>query len=362
MVRINPSFWQDRSVLVTGHTGFKGSWLSLWLYQMGANIHGYALDPPTDPCLFDVARIKSLLTSDTRADLADLKQLMNVFKNAQPEIVFHLAAQPLVRESYQDPLGTLVTNVMGTANIMEAARTIDSLRAVIIITTDKVYENHEWVYPYREVDSLGGHDPYSASKAAAEIVVASYRDSFFNKISTPLAHVATARAGNVIGGGDWASDRLIPDCLQAFVAGESVNLRYPKAVRPWQHVLDSLAGYLQLGEKLHSSEGAKYSQAWNFGPDASGDATVAEIAETTAQLWGNDACVKYNPSTDNPHEAGLLRLDSTLARTVLGWKPRWNLQKVLEKTVDWHQAWLNGSDMASFTLDQIREYTLDMDA
>ena len=353
---IGSAHWRGRSVLVTGHTGFKGGWLTLWLHQLGAMVHGYALNQPTKPALFEVARIGSVLASDMRADLANLAQLKSAFNEAQPEVVFHLAAQPLVRESYRDPLGTLASNVTGTAHVLEASRAVDSIRAIVLITTDKVYENREWVYPYREVDPLGGHDPYSASKAAAEIVAASYRASFFEGETGHPARVATARAGNVIGGGDWAADRLVPDCLRAFAAGESVYLRSPRSVRPWQHVLEPLAGYLQLAEHLLAPDGANFAKAWNFGPDASGDATVSEIAEATARLWGDGARVEYAPSIENPHEAGLLRLDSTNARTALGWKPRWSLEQSLERTVAWQQAWDQGADMTALSLDQIRAY------
>ena len=356
MVSVNSALWRGCSVFVTGHTGFKGSWLALWLHQLGAKVHGYALDPPTEPSLFEVARIRSLLASDTRADLADIARLKLALSAAQPAVLFHLAAQPLVREGYRDPLGTLASNVMGTANVLEAVREIHSIRAAVLITTDKVYENREWVYPYREVDRLGGHDPYSASKAAAEIVVASYRASFFADKSDHNARLATARAGNVIGGGDWAADRLVPDCQRAYAAGELVRLRFPRAVRPWQHVLEPLAGYLGLAEHLLTPDNASFDKAWNFGPDASGDATVGEVAEATARLWGDSAGVELAPSSENPREAGLLRLDSSCARNELGWKPRWSLQQALEQTVAWHRAWTLGADMATVSLDQIRAY------
>jgi CDP-glucose 4,6-dehydratase len=349
-------FYSGNRVLVTGHTGFKGGWLSLWLHRLGAAVHGYALNPPTDPSLFEAACIGTVLASDTRADLADLERLKSVLSTSQPDIVFHLAAQPIVRESYRDPLGTLAANVMGTAHVLEAARNVASVRALVVITTDKVYENREWVYPYREVDPLGGYDPYSASKAAAEIVTASYRASFFTGETGHPARVATVRAGNVIGGGDWAADRLVPDCLRAFANHEPVRLRFPHAVRPWQHVLEPLAGYLQLGARLCTPEGARFAKGWNFGPDTSGDATVGEIAQALARLWAEDAHVELAPSAANPHEAGLLTLDSTLARTQLGWKPRWSLEQALARTTDWNRAWIGGADMAAVSLDQIRDW------
>ncbi len=343
-------------MLITGHTGFKGGWLALWLHRRGAAVHGYALGPPTRPALFEVARIGSVLDSDTRADLADLARLKSALEKSQPEVVFHLAAQALVRESHRDPLGTLASNVMGTAHVLEAARTVESVRAIVLITTDKVYENREWAYPYREVDPLGGEDPYSASKAAAEIVAASYRASFFAGETGHPARVATARAGNVIGGGDWAADRLLPDCLSAFAKHRPVRLRFPNAVRPWQHVLEPLAGYLQLAGHLLGPDGAEFAKAWNFGPDAGGDATVGEVAEAAARLWGEGASVEYAPAAATPHEAGLLRLDSTCARNSLRWRPRWSLEQALERTVTWHQALTQGGDMRAVSLDQIRDY------
>ena len=357
MVKLNPTCWQDRSVLVTGHTGFKGGWLTFWLHRLGANVHGYALAPSTDPNLFEVAHIASLLTSETRADLADLAMLQSVFHEIQPEVVFHLAAQPLVRESYRDPLSTLNSNVIGTAHLLEAVRATPSVRAIVIVTTDKVYENREWEYPYREVDPLGGHDPYSASKAAAEIVAASYRASFFGGIEGHPVRLATARAGNVIGGGDWAIDRLVPDCLRAFAVGHSVHLRHPAAVRPWQHVLEPLAGYLLLTEQLLSPDGLRFAKAWNFGPDTHGDATVGEVAAAVARCWGEGAhVVEYEPMSNHLHEAGVLRLDSTRARCELGWQPRWSLGYALEQTVAWQRALIKGEDMTRFSLDQIQAY------
>jgi CDP-glucose 4,6-dehydratase len=350
--------WKGRSVLITGHTGFKGGWLALWLHRLGATVHGYALEPPTVPNLFDVADIRSVLATDTRADLADLSCLESAIETSQPGVVFHLAAQPLVRESYRDPVGTLATNVLGTTHVLEATRGSASVRALVIITTDKVYQNRESNHAYTELDPLGGSDPYSASKASAEIVTASYRASFFGKEKLHAARVATARAGNVIGGADWGADRLVPDCMRAFEKGESVRLRYPRAVRPWQHVLEPLSGYLRLAEVLAGSSGEEFATAWNFGPEESSDATVTEVAEAAARLWGKGARVEQGPAADNPHEAGLLRLDSSRARKYLGWMPRWSLEQALEKTVSWHRAWTRGDDMASVSLDQIRSYEM----
>lgn len=355
MVRTRSDTWAGRKVFVTGHTGFKGGWLALWLNRLGAVVHGYALNPPTSPSMFDASEVSSVMASDIRADLADLSRLKEAISETNPEVVFHLAAQALVRESYHDPIATFASNVTGTAHLLEAVRGVSSVRAVVIITTDKVYENREWAYPYREIDALGGHDPYSASKAAAEIVAASYRASFHDRSDAPT-HVATARAGNVIGGGDWAADRLVPDCFRAFAYKQAVRLRFPDAVRPWQHVLEPLAGYIQLAELLLSSCGADYARAWNFGPDIHGDATVGQIAQIVADYWGEGAEVELFPSDGNPHEAGLLRLDSSSSRTMLCWKPRWSIPEALKHTVDWHHAWLRGENMTKVSLAQIAAY------
>jgi CDP-glucose 4,6-dehydratase len=358
LVTLSSQAWRGRSVFVTGHTGFKGGWLTAWLHGLGASVHGYATHPPTTPSLFEVARIASLLSSDVRADLADLDTLRNSLVRTKPEVVFHLAAQPLVRESYRDPLGTFADNVMGTAHVLEAVRGTGSVRAIVVITTDKVYDNQGGGHPYREADPLGGRDPYSASKAAAEMITASYRTSFFSGTAGHPALVAIARAGNVIGGGDWAADRLVPDCLRAFSEGEAVHLRYPQSVRPWQHVLEPLAGYLQLAQRLLVADAASFARAWNFGPDASGDATVDEVARSLAQLWGDDAHVVEAPSPHNPHEDECLRLDSSAARAALGWRTRWSLQEALLRTVQWHRSWKSRADMREGCLRQINEYEM----
>lgn len=347
-----PNFWRGKGVFLTGHTGFKGGWLALWLHTLGAQVHGYALDPNTTPSLFGAARVAGVLASDTRADLADRAALQAALAAAQPTVVFHLAAQPLVRAGYADPLGTFATNAMGTAHLLEAVRSVPSVRAVVVVTTDKVYDNREWVYPYRESDALGGHDPYSASKGAAEIVTASYRASFFH--SPQSAQIATARAGNVVGGGDWAADRLVPDCLKAFADNQPVQLRYPGAVRPWQHALEPLSGYLRLAETLLKAP--TVASAWNFGPDARGDATVGQVAQRLATLWGQGARVDIPKGGCHPHEAGQLRLDITRARAELGWQPRWSLEDALARTVAWHRAWLAGDDMAAVSRAQILAY------
>ncbi len=346
--------WDGRDVLVTGHTGFKGGWLCLWLHQMGARVHGYALAPPTQPNLFDAFGLEGLLASDTRADLADRDALRHCLGTARPSVVFHLAAQSLVRESYAEPVSTFATNVMGTAHLLQAVRECDSVRAVVIATTDKVYENHETGRAFREGDALGGNDPYSASKAACEITAASFRASFFT--ADDAARIATARAGNVIGGGDWAADRLVPDCLRAFAAGEAVHLRYPHAVRPWQHVLEPLSGYLQLGQALLSDEGTRFARAWNFGPVPADDARVETVARRLAALWGGTATVGADVGEGHPHEAGLLRLDSGLAARELGWRPRWDLSEALAMTVAWQQCWLACGDVAELGRAQIQRY------
>ena len=350
--------WSGRSVFMTGHTGFKGSWLSLWLHRLGAAVHGYALDPPTNPAIFDVARVGETLASDTRADLADGTCLAQAMTRANPEIVLHLAAQPLVRESYRAPLLTFETNVMGTARVLETVRTVPSVRAVVVVTTDKVYENLETVEPFLERDPLGGHDPYSASKAAAEIVTASFRASFYSGDDGPKARIATARAGNVIGGGDWAIDRLVPDCLRAFAAGTPAELRFPNSVRPWQHVLEPLAGYLKLAIGL--AAGAPWDSAWNFGPDTSSTATVGRVAQILAETWGGGATVREMPNTANPHEAGHLRLDSTKAHSTLSWRPRLSLADALERTLSWQKAFEAGADMQRVTLEQIDSYSASL--
>ncbi|MEI7908779.1 MAG: CDP-glucose 4,6-dehydratase [Verrucomicrobiota bacterium] len=356
MVNITPEFWRGRSVFLTGHTGFKGGWLALWLHQLGAIIHGYALDPPTRPSLFEAASIRSLLATDTRGDVADADRLLQAVHAARPEIIFHLAAQPLVRLSYQNPTATFMTNVMGTAHLLDAARSCDATRAIVAITTDKVYQNNEWIHPYRENDPLGGHDPYSASKTAAEIVTAAYRASFFAGPAGHPARIATARAGNVIGGGDWAADRIVPDCLRAFAARQPVLIRCPNALRPWQHVLEPLAGYLTLASKLLDERGNEFAKAWNFGPNASDNVTVGDLADDLATLWGGDASVQRDTTGGHPHEAGRLSLDSFAARHQLGWTSRYGFHHALARTVEWQQQWLQGADMLQVSLGQIEAY------
>ena len=333
-------------VMLTGHTGFKGSWLALWLKSLGANVTGLALAPGTQPAHWDLLRLD---IPDYCIDIRDAAAVAAAVVDIQPEIVFHLAAQPLVRRSYRDPLETWNTNVLGTANVLEACRHIPSLRAAVVITTDKCYENREWVWGYREVDALGGHDPYSASKAAAELVVSSYRSAFFHAPDAPL--LASARAGNVIGGGDWSEDRLIPDLVRAVRAGSALEIRSPGATRPWQHVLESLSGYLLLGQMLLEGR-REFAEAWNFGPDAEGNRTVGEVLTLLQQYW---PALRWElTGQPQPHEATLLHLDSAKARQRLGWQPVWGLHEGLQATADWYQKWAERSEVAS--LAQLQSY------
>jgi CDP-glucose 4,6-dehydratase len=352
---MNRNFWRGRKVFLTGHSGFKGSWLSLWLADMGAEVTGYALPPPTEPNLFTLTGLDGEMISRV-GDVRDAVLLKEALTEAQPEVVFHLAAQPLVRESYRDPAETFATNVMGTVNLLEAVRATRSVRAVVNVTSDKCYENREWVWSYRENEPLGGYDPYSASKACSELVTASYRNSFFHpsKYDTHHVAVATARAGNVIGGGDWAAHRLVPDCLQSLLANDPIKLRNPDAVRPWQHVLEPLGGYLLLAEKLTLS-GPRYGEAWNFGPDEADAGTVEWLARTLCDAWGGSARIEVQENSPL-HEAGCLRLDATKARLVLGWKPVWKLGEALAKTVFWTKAWQVGQDPRTVSLEQIHQY------
>ncbi|MBU6377186.1 MAG: CDP-glucose 4,6-dehydratase [Gammaproteobacteria bacterium] len=352
--------YAGRRVLITGHTGFKGSWLALWLHQMGAVVSGVALDPPTDPSHW---QLLGLPIADHRIDVRDLAAVRRVFEATRPEVVFHLAAQPLVRRSYADPVETWSSNVLGTVHVMEACRSIADLRAVVVVTTDKCYENREWPWGYRETDRLGGHDPYSASKAGSELVVASYRRALLTGPDAPL--IATARAGNVIGGGDWSMDRLIPDLMRAVQSGQSLEIRSPRATRPWQHVLDCLGGYLLLGQRLLAGD-AGCADAWNFGPDQTGERSVEEILTQFRTEW--PACRWHVGSQPQPHEAGLLKLDCSKARTDLGWRPVWSIDTAISRTASWYASWLGQqrvdslqdlhafvADAASSGLDWARE-------
>ena len=347
---MTPDFWRNRSVFLTGHTGFKGGWIALWLSQLGAKVHGYALAPPTETNFFTETKLQERIVSSTIRDIRHLESLAKAVKQAKPDILIHMAAQPLVRESYNTPVDTFASNVLGTVNVLEAARQAGTIKAIVNITTDKCYENKEWLWPYRENDRLGGHDPYSASKACAEIAAAAYRQSFLTEAGI---HLASVRAGNVIGGGDWATDRLIPDFLRAIDLSETLTIRSPNAVRPWQHVLEPLSGYLLLAERLYQ-EGEAFAEAWNFGPNDADAKPVSWIVERLcAQIPGSKW---QTENTKQPHEAGLLKLDSSKAKTKLGWMPRWNLETALSKTVEWHHAWRNQEDIAAVTSAQIYSY------
>jgi CDP-glucose 4,6-dehydratase len=344
--------WRGVRVFLTGHTGFKGGWLALWLASEGAIVRGFALDPSITPSLFEAARVGETI-EDIRGDIRDREALDRAMREFRPELVLHLAAQPLVRLSYADPIGTYATNVMGTAHLLESVRNIASVRAVVVITSDKCYENLEWHWGYRESDHLGGHDPYSSSKACAEIVSAAYRSSFFSPESKG-ALLATARSGNVVGGGDWSQDRLIPDLIRGFLVSEPVLIRRPGSVRPWQHVLEPLAGYLTLAGRLLAGE-RQLADAWNFGPHDDDAWPVERIAKTLALRWGSDASWIVD-SAPSVHEAGYLKLDASKARAELGWLRQLRLNTALDWAVDWYQAWNAGSDMQAFTLDQIETY------
>lgn len=347
--------WKGRRVFLTGHTGFKGSWLALWLIKLGAQIRGYALDPCTEPNLFELAALGKAF-DDIRADVRDHAKVQASMTEFKPEVVFHLAAQPLVRRSYMDPLGTYGTNVMGTAHVLEAVRKTPSVRAVICITTDKCYQNQEWIWPYRESDPLGGYDPYASSKACAEIVSAAYRTSFFpvDRLDEHHVAVATARAGNVIGGGDWSADRLIPDLIRGFRSGNPVLIRRPDAIRPWQHVLEPLHGYIALAEQLLKYP-AKFASAFNFGPGDTDIWPVHRIASKLVQTWGEGASW-IRDSVPSVHEDHVLRLDASKARVELGWKPRLKIETALEWTMTWYRAWHEGENVADLTREQIIEY------
>ncbi|HSW83088.1 MAG TPA: CDP-glucose 4,6-dehydratase [Usitatibacter sp.] len=348
-------FWRGKRVFVTGHTGFKGSWLSLWLQGMGAKVAGYALEPQTDPNLFTLARVGEGMES-TIGDVRDLAALRACMERFRPEIVFHLAAQSVVRLSYEEPVQTYATNVMGTTHLLESVRHCADVRAVVVVTGDKCYENHEWEWGYRENEPMGGHDPYSSSKGCSELITAAYRASFFHS-AAPGKHraaVASVRAGNVIGGGDWTRDRLIPDIMRSIADGRAVAIRNPDAVRPWQHVLEPLGGYLELAQHLWS-DGAKFAEAWNFGPAYADCRPVRWIVERLAEEWGESAAWEIDKRSQ-PHEAHFLRLDSSKAAMRLGWQPRWNLRRALHAIVAWHRAHLSSADMRSLVLDQVREY------
>ena len=350
ITQVNRYFWKGKRVFLTGHTGFKGGWLTLWLADMGAEVYGYALNPPTEPNFFRVCNLEAQLAGSTIADIRDATVLTQAMQAARADIVFHLAAQPLVRYSYTAPVETYFVNVMGTVNLLEAVRQTPSVKAVVNVTTDKCYENREWLWPYRENEAMGGFDPYSSSKACSELVTAAYRSSFLEPAGI---HLASARAGNVIGGGDWASDRLIPDFLKALDVERSLTIRSPHATRPWQHVFEPLAGYLMLAQALFE-EGKAFASPWNFGPEDGDARSVQWIVEylcnhVPGASWQCEASLQL-------HEANMLKLDSSKAKTELGWQPRWNLQTALGMTLEWHKAWQQSEDMVLVSQAQIHHY------
>ncbi|MBE9065843.1 CDP-glucose 4,6-dehydratase [Leptolyngbya cf. ectocarpi LEGE 11479] len=352
---MNAEFWRGKRVFVTGHTGFKGGWLSLWLQQLGAEVVGYALTPPTTPSLFEVAQVGNGMMS-IEGDVRDLVSLQDEIATHKPEIIFHMAAQPLVRYSYANPVETYATNVMGTVHLLEAVRQTDETRVVVNITSDKCYENREWVWGYRENEAMGGHDPYSNSKGCAELVASAYRNSFFNQ-ATYHEHgvgLASVRAGNVIGGGDWAGDRLIPDIIRAIIAGESVLIRSPNAIRPWQHVLEPLGGYMTLAEQMWDS-GTNLAEGWNFGPNDSDARPVSWITEQLTQLWGDGASWQLDTKV-NPHEATYLKLDCSKAKSRLKWSPKLDLATTLDWIVEWYRSYIREDDMHQMTVAQIQRY------
>jgi len=351
----NPDFWKGKRVFITGHTGFKGSWLSLWLHRLGAVTCGYSLPPPTNPSLFELAQIGAK-TDTIIGDIRNLEALTGALEGFQPEILFHLAAQPLVRESYVSPVETYEINVIGTVNLLQAARSCNSLRSVVVITSDKCYANQEWIWGYRESDPMGGYDPYSSSKGCAELVVDAYRQSFFNgdSYADHGVGIASARAGNVIGGGDWAEDRLVPDCIRALLQKRPITVRNPGAIRPWQHVLEPLHGYLLLAEKLFEN-GPDFNGGWNFGPADKDCRPVLDIVQNLCRCWGETA--EYVAQRDGgPHEANFLKLDSSKALSLLGWQPKWNLETALQKVVEWSKAFRSDADLNAFSISQIQLY------
>ena len=360
---VNPTFWRRKRVFLTGHTGFKGSWLSIWLKSMGVELTGLALIPPTNPSLFYVANVGKGMTSII-ADIRDLPTLQRTMLEVEPDIVFHMAAQPLVHQSYADPVETYSTNVMGTVHLLEAVRHTPSIKTVVVVSTDKCYENKEWSWGYRENDPMGGRDPYSNSKSCSELVTMAYRNSYFTpsshdhqQSSTEGVAVATARAGNVIGGGDWAANRLVPDILQAIEQNQSVIIRNPHATRPWQHVLEPLSGYLTLAQYLHT-KGQSYAEGWNFGPQYKDARPVHWIADKLVSSWGEgQSSIWLQDDADHPHEASQLKLDIAKAEARLNWQPRWQLETALHHVTSWHKAWLADEDMNKMSEAQIQQYS-----
>jgi CDP-glucose 4,6-dehydratase len=355
MIRMNREFWKQKKIFITGHTGFKGSWLSLWLQNFSAYLIGYSLPPPTTPNLYELADIGRDMKS-VQGDVRDFGHLKDIIAAHDPEVVFHMAAQSLVRQSYQDPMVTYETNVMGTVNVLEAVRQVGTTKAVIVVTSDKCYENRESDWGYREDEPMGGYDPYSSSKGCAELVTAAYRRSYFNPRSgdDPPTAIASVRAGNVIGGGDWASDRLVPDIMRALLADRPAVIRNPRAIRPWQHVLDPLAGYLLLAEKL-LTDGSKYAESWNFGPRADEAKPVSWVCQRLVELWGGDNSCQIDEG-DHPHEAQYLKLDASKAAAKLGWSQQWNIDQSLSAVVDWYKCYESGQELRNFMIGQLQSY------
>ena len=350
---VDSAFWNGKRVFLTGHTGFKGSWLSLWLVSMGAKVTGYALAPNTTPNLFNVLAIDSLIEKSYIADIRDLTTLQKAMSEARPDVLIHMAAQPLVRYSYANPVETYATNVMGTVHVLESVRSINTVQATVVITTDKCYENKDWAWGYRENESMGGYDPYSNSKGCAELVTSAYRRSYFSEPKS-TNRLASARAGNVIGGGDWSEDRLIPDAIKSFEGNRPLMIRNPLATRPWQHVLEPLSGYLILGQSLYE-QGSAFASGWNFGPRDEDNRAVQEVVDLLISEWGDKACWKKEGS-EQPYEANLLKLDCSKARTQLRWVPKWKLEVAIQKIIQWQKAYKAKENMQEISLAQINHY------
>ena len=349
-------FWKGKKIFITGNTGFKGSWLSMWLESLEAQVTGYSLPPPTKPNLFESARVSNEINY-IEGDVRDLDRLKSAIADNEPDVIIHMAAQPLVRHSYRYPLDTYSTNVMGTVNLLEAVREIKSAKVVVIVTSDKCYENKEWLHGYRENDSMGGHDPYSSSKGCAELITSAYRSSYFSTECSPAAGIAVAsvRAGNVIGGGDWSEDRLVPDIIKAVVNHHPVIIRNPNSIRPWQYVLDPIQGYLSLIKKLWDN-GPEFAGGWNFGPGGDDAKPVSYMVDMMVKLWGGDARWELDSNTEHPHEARYLKLDCSKARTMLSWNPKLNLEMALEWTVEWYHNFHQKANMRNYTEREIMRY------
>jgi len=352
--QVDVKFWNGKNVFLTGHTGFKGSWLSLWLASMGANVTGFALAPNSTPNLYSVLEIDSLIGKSYISDIREISALKKAMSDSRPDIVIHMAAQPLVRYSYANPVETYATNVMGTVHVLECMRSIDSVRASVVVTTDKCYENKEWLWGYRENDPMGGYDPYSNSKGCAELVTSAYRQSYFSSLNS-INSIASARSGNVVGGGDWSKDRLIPDAIKAFELGEPLMIRNPSAIRPWQHVLEPLSGYLILAQALYD-KGSTFASGWNFGPLDEDIYTAQEVIEILISNWGSTAYWKKGGAEQQLHETQILKLDCSKSRVQLGWVPKWNLETAIQKIIQWHKLYLENEAMQKVSLAQIHEY------